>query len=52
LCSAIVGGAILPVVQGAFADWIGIHQAFFIPVLCYGYIAYYGWRGSRPVTIN
>jgi len=46
LCSAIVGGAILPVVQGAFADWIGIQQAFFIPVLCYGYIAYYGWRGA------
>ncbi|MGZ5043769.1 MAG: L-fucose:H+ symporter permease [Methylobacter sp.] len=52
LCSAIVGGAILPVVQGTFADWVGIQQAFFIPVLCYGYIAYYGWRGSRPVTKN
>ena len=47
LCSAIVGGAILPVVQGVFADLIGIQQAFFIPVLCYGYIAYYGWRGHR-----
>ncbi|HEY8159823.1 MAG TPA: L-fucose:H+ symporter permease [Methylobacter sp.] len=47
LCSAIVGGAILPVVQGAFADWVGIQQAFFIPVLCYGYIAYYGWQGHR-----
>ncbi|MGZ8926844.1 MAG: L-fucose:H+ symporter permease [Methylobacter sp.] len=47
LCSAIVGGAILPVVQGAFADWAGIQQAFFIPVLCYAYIAYYGWQGHR-----
>jgi FHS family L-fucose permease-like MFS transporter len=47
LCAAIVGGAVLPVVQGLFADWIGIQQAFFIPVLCYGYIAYYGWRGHR-----
>jgi len=35
LCAAIVGGAILPVVQGFFADRIGIQTAFFIPVLCY-----------------
>ena len=47
LCAAIVGGAVLPVVQGLFADRIGIQQAFFIPVLCYCYIAYYGWRGCR-----
>ncbi len=47
LCSAIVGGAILPVVQGLFADRIDIQQAFFIPVLCYCYIAYYGWRGHQ-----
>ena len=47
LCAAIVGGAILPVMQGAFADRIGIQLAFFIPVLCYCYIAYYGWRGYK-----
>ncbi len=47
LCASIVGGAVLPVVQGLFADRIGIQQAFFIPVLCYGYIVYYGWRGYR-----
>ncbi|MDD2658751.1 MAG: sugar MFS transporter [Methylococcales bacterium] len=47
LCAAIVGGAILPVVQGIFADWIGIQCAFFIPVLCYCFIAHYGWKGHR-----
>jgi len=47
LCAAIVGGAILPVVQGYFADSIGIQHAFFIPVLCYIYIAYYGWKGHK-----
>jgi FHS family L-fucose permease-like MFS transporter len=47
LCAAIVGGAILPVVQGLFADRIGIQTAFFIPVLCYLYIAYYGWKGHK-----
>lgn len=46
---AIVGGAILPVMQGAIADRIGIHHAFLLPVLCYAYIVYYGLRGSRPV---
>ncbi len=52
LCAAIVGGAVLPVVQGLFADWIGIQQAFFIPVLCYCYIAYYGWKGHRFSAIR
>jgi FHS family L-fucose permease-like MFS transporter len=45
---AIVGGAILPVAQGALADRLGIHHAFLLPVLCYIYIAYYAFRGSRP----
>ena len=48
LCAAIVGGAILPVIQGLFADQIGIQAAFFIPVLCYLYISYYGWKGCIP----
>lgn len=47
LCASIVGGAVLPVVQGLFADRIGIQQAFFIPALCYCYIAYYGWSGHK-----
>ena len=45
---AIVGGAILPVIQGAIADHIGLHHAFVIPVLCYLYILFYGLRGSKP----
>lgn len=52
LCAAIVGGAILPVVQGLFADYIGIHPAFFLPALCYGFIAYYGRWGSRINTVT
>src|ERR1700722_8394578 len=46
LVQAIVGGAIIPVAEGALADRIGIHHAFILPVLCYIYIAYYGYRGS------
>ncbi len=48
LIMAIVGGAIIPVLQGALADRIGIHHAFILPVLCYVYIFYYALRGSRP----
>jgi FHS family L-fucose permease-like MFS transporter len=45
---AIVGGAILPLIQGAIADRIGLHHAFFVPVICYLYILYYALSGSKP----
>lgn len=45
---AIVGGAILPVIQGAIADRVGLHHAFILPVLCYLYILFYALSGSRP----
>jgi len=48
LVMAIVGGAIIPVMQGALADRVGIHHAFVLPVLCYVYIFYYALRGSKP----
>ncbi|MCX8104981.1 MAG: L-fucose:H+ symporter permease [Ignavibacterium album] len=48
LCMAIVGGAVIPVIQGLIADSIGIHHAFILPVLCYLFIAYYGFKGSVP----
>ena len=47
LCLAIVGGAILPVAQGALADTIGIQLAFLMPILCFVYIAYYGLAGHK-----
>jgi FHS family L-fucose permease-like MFS transporter len=45
---AIVGGAIIPYAQGAIADRIGIHHAFFLPVICYLYILYFALSGSKP----
>jgi MFS transporter, FHS family, L-fucose permease len=47
LISAIVGGALIPELQGIVADRIGIHHAFFVPVICYLYIMYFGFWGSR-----
>jgi MFS transporter, FHS family, L-fucose permease len=40
LVTAIVGGAVIPVLQGALADQFGIHYAFILPALCYLYIIY------------
>jgi len=45
---AIVGGAIIPVAQGAIADRLGIHHAFFLPVICYLYILFFALSGSKP----
>jgi MFS transporter, FHS family, L-fucose permease len=45
---AIVGGAILPVIQGVIADYVGLHHAFVLPVICYLYILFYALSGSRP----
>lgn len=47
LVMAIVGGAIVPLAQGALADGIGIQHAFAVPLLCYAYIVWYGLRGSQ-----
>lgn len=44
LCAAIVGGAIVPVVQGLVADRLGIRFALMIPVMCYAYISFYGLK--------
>lgn len=53
LCLAIVGGAIIPLFQGLLADNIGVQPAFFLPILCYFFIAYYGLSGSKvKVSVN
>lgn len=45
LCTAIVGGALVPVLMGFVADRIGLQIAFVVPAVCYGYIAHYGLIG-------
>jgi FHS family L-fucose permease-like MFS transporter len=45
---AIVGGALIPLAQGAIADRIGIHHAFFLPVICYLYILFFALSGAQP----
>ncbi|PVY40244.1 sugar MFS transporter [Pontibacter virosus] len=48
LVMAIVGGAIVPPLQGLFADVTGdLQLSFIIPMICYAYIVYYGFVGYR-----
>lgn len=47
LCMAIVGGAIVPFVQGYFADSIGIQASFYVPMVCYGFILFFGMKYAR-----
>jgi FHS family L-fucose permease-like MFS transporter len=50
LNTAIVGGAIIPLIQGLIADKIGIHHAFILPVLCYLYILFFAAKGQARGT--
>jgi MFS transporter, FHS family, L-fucose permease len=50
LVSAAIGAAIIPLLQGLVADHIGIQHAFFLPALCYVYICYFGFSGSKVRT--
>lgn len=52
LCLAIVGGAIIPLLQGVLADSIGIQLAFSLPILCYLFIAYYGLLGCKVKRVT
>jgi FHS family L-fucose permease-like MFS transporter len=48
LVMAILGGALIPLLQGAVADAIGLHMSFIVPIVSYVYLAWYGWKGYQP----
>jgi FHS family L-fucose permease-like MFS transporter len=52
LIMMILGGGIIPPIQGKLADYIqskssvigtGIHQSYWIPVICFAYLAFFGF---------
>lgn len=48
LVMMILGGALMPFIQGAIADALnGYHYSFFIPMISYIYLSYYGWKGHK-----
>ncbi|MCB0639391.1 MAG: L-fucose:H+ symporter permease [Lewinella sp.] len=62
LVMAIVGGALMPTIQGTVLDWGGsgytdlqilgvseVNFSFFLPLLCFAVIAWYGWRSIKLV---
>jgi FHS family L-fucose permease-like MFS transporter len=46
VCQGIVGGALIPVIQGVAADGVGIQMSFVVPMLCYIYIGWYALKGA------
>jgi FHS family L-fucose permease-like MFS transporter len=49
LIMMILGGAIIPPIQGKLADLqsIGIHMSYFVPVVGFAYLAWYGFAARR-----
>ncbi|VAV85473.1 Homolog of fucose/glucose/galactose permeases [hydrothermal vent metagenome] len=52
LCTAIVGGALIPPLYGYLTDMIGFKVALFFIILCYTYILYFGYRNSKKIVIK
>lgn len=52
LNTAIVGGAILPLLMGVLADSVGVQYSFAITLICYIFIAYYGFIGHKIKKIE
>jgi FHS family L-fucose permease-like MFS transporter len=47
LIMMILGGAIIPPLQGYISDLTNIHISYVIPVICFAYLAFYGWKSKR-----
>lgn len=47
LCTAIVGGAVVPVVQGWAADTYGLMISFVVSAICYIYIVFFAIKGYK-----
>lgn len=52
LATAILGGALVPVITGMMADKMGFRIAFLLPVLCYGYIAFLGLKNVAVKVLS
>ncbi len=44
LVMMILGGGIIPPIQGKLADIIGIHESYIVCVLCFAYLAFFAQR--------
>ena len=44
LIMMILGGAIIPPLQGKIVDLYGAQISYWVPVFCFAYLAFYGWK--------
>lgn len=50
---SIVGGAIMPPVLALISDITGdIQLGYFVPVICFSIVFYFGWKGYRVLPIK
>lgn len=47
LVMMILGGAVIPPLQGMIADYFGVQLAFLVPMICYAYLVWYGFVGCN-----
>lgn len=50
LVMMIVGGALVPQIQGFLADAIELRYSFIVPLLCYVYLAWYGFTSPENLV--
>jgi MFS transporter, FHS family, L-fucose permease len=51
LVTMVVGGAVIPEIQGFLADSFGYQRSFVIVLLCYAYLLYFALKGHRNVNV-
>ena len=47
LTMGFLGAAILPVLQGKLADWLGLKYSFLISIITYSYVLYFALRNMK-----
>ena len=52
LVMMILGGAIIPPIQGKIADVIGIQESFFIGILCFAYLSFFAWFVHKKLKLT
>jgi FHS family L-fucose permease-like MFS transporter len=52
LVMAIAGGALFPLFMGLISDNLNIQVAYVVPLICFVFVWYFGWRGYRVVPAS
>jgi FHS family L-fucose permease-like MFS transporter len=47
LIMMILGAGVIPPLQGSLSDIANIHVSYWIPVFCFAYLAFFGWKVTK-----